>query len=144
MLDTLEDINKEAVQFFTNMYTRTNNLQANSDNCVKRTAKTISTASGNLNRPFSYSKIREATFFSHSEKTTGPRFSSYLKFVVKLVTDVSTMIKAFYDLGFLLSEVNETFVSLIPKGKKKKKIGTFRPISSCSMAYKLILNILIR
>lgn len=48
----------------------------------------------------------------------------------------------FFQLGQLLGEVNATIISLIPKVPHPEYPSQFRPISYCSVIYKVISNIL--
>lgn len=52
------------------------------------------------------------------------------------------MIRALSHHGHLLRELDETYITFIPKNKNPTKINDFRPISLCSVAYKFISKLL--
>ena len=48
----------------------------------------------------------------------------------------------FLKSGFILKELNNTFITLIPKCQSPEKVGDFRPISLCNVAYKVASKVL--
>jgi hypothetical protein len=52
--------------------------------------------------------------------------------------DVHNLVTNFYTLAFMQSEINQTFIALIPKRIQPKVPQDFRPISLCNMIYKII------
>ena len=48
----------------------------------------------------------------------------------------------FLKSGFILKELNNTFITLIPKCQSLEKVGDFRPISLCNVAYKVASKVL--
>ena len=51
-------------------------------------------------------------------------------------------IRAFFESGKLISEINNTTIALIPKIPNLVKVGDYRPISSCNTIYKCIAKII--
>ncbi|XP_026419847.1 uncharacterized protein LOC113315813 [Papaver somniferum] len=56
--------------------------------------------------------------------------------------DVCKMIKSFFHSGFLVQQLNNTIVSLIPKVQIANKPKYFRPIALCNTVYKIISKII--
>ena len=56
--------------------------------------------------------------------------------------DVVKAISGFFHTGNLFRTVNETIISLIPKVDKPVFLTNFRPISLCTVLYKIISKIL--
>ena len=52
-------------------------------------------------------------------------------------------VQSFFRDGWLLKEMNETFITLIPKVQGAHNFGHFRPISLCNFCYKVISRILV-
>ena len=48
----------------------------------------------------------------------------------------------FLHTGHMVPDINYTYIVLIPKLKKPKKMANFRPISLCNVIYKIILKVL--
>jgi hypothetical protein len=56
--------------------------------------------------------------------------------------DVIEAVRSFFIRGYMLREVNHTFIALIPKTEKAASVNQFRPISLCNVIYKTISKIL--
>lgn len=54
---------------------------------------------------------------------------------------VCQVVKAFIHSGISLSEINHTFITLIPKINEPKSTNYFRPISLYSTIYKIIFKV---
>lgn len=52
------------------------------------------------------------------------------------------MVQKFFQSGYLLKQMNHTFVALIPKVNNPTKVEQFRPIALCNVCYKVISKIL--
>lgn len=52
------------------------------------------------------------------------------------------MIQSFFRTGYILKELNSTFISLIPKVPKPVTAAEFRHIALCNTVYKVISKIL--
>ena len=56
--------------------------------------------------------------------------------------DICRAIHSFFKSGRMLTEVNHTFVTLVPKSTNASYLCDFRPISCCNTLYKLMSKIL--
>ena len=52
------------------------------------------------------------------------------------------MIKAFFYNEHMLKEINETFISSIPRFDNPKSTNHFKPINLCNICYKIVARIL--
>lgn len=66
---------------------------------------------------------------------TGLFYQRYWTTVGRVVTN---MVQQLFTNGYLLRELNHTFIALIPKVDSPTKISQFRPISFCNVGYKII------
>lgn len=55
---------------------------------------------------------------------------------------LSGMVIQFFTSGYLLKQLNHSFIALIPKTNNSSSVSNFRPISLCHVAYKVISKIL--
>lgn len=56
--------------------------------------------------------------------------------------EVTEAVMSFFHTGKLLKEVNNTVITLVPKGKCPDILTNFRPISCCNVIYESISKIL--
>ena len=49
---------------------------------------------------------------------------------------------SFLITGYILKELNNTFITLVPKSLNPEKISECRPISLCNVAYKIAAKVL--
>ena len=56
----------------------------------------------------------------------------------KAIMDVCDVVQAFFHSGSLLKDLNQTFITFIPKIPNPKAVSNFRPISLCNVFYKII------
>lgn len=56
--------------------------------------------------------------------------------------DLYNVVLDFFDMGRLLTRVNTTILTLIPKTTHPKSVTEFRPIACCSVVYKGISKLL--
>ena len=59
-----------------------------------------------------------------------------------IVNSVIDVVQDFFKSGFMLKELNHTFIVLILKTLKPYEFADYRPISLCNLIYKLISKIL--
>ena len=148
MVSSPTDIQHEAWSYFSNIYKASIAFDA---------SKTFQTLE-NINLPmlqnvhlsiFSDSitqdEIDNAVFEIKSDSAPGPdgfhaRFFQYYWNVLR--NDISAMIVQCFSTGYLLKELNKTFIVLIPKCNKPNTFKDFRPISLCNVIYKLLSKVL--
>lgn len=99
----------------------------------------------NLTKVVEEKEIHDALFSMNSEKSPGqdgmtPLF--FQKFWSIIKKDIIPAIQAFFTSGFMLKSINHTIISLIPKIQNPISLKHFRPISLCSVLYKIISKIL--
>uniref|UniRef100_A0A803Q9F4 Reverse transcriptase domain-containing protein n=1 Tax=Cannabis sativa TaxID=3483 RepID=A0A803Q9F4_CANSA len=81
----------------------------------------------------------------HPLKAPGPDGMSgcfYRKYWNVVGSVVSSMIQSFFSDGCLDSQINYTYICLIPKEENACMVDKFRPISLCNFAYKIISKII--
>lgn len=100
-----------------------------------------------LNSPFSMQEIKDAAMSMKAFKSPGPDgvapgfYHSKWELVQKQVTDA---VFSFFTGGFMLREMNATFITVIPKVERPETVSEFRPISLCNTPYKIISKCLVR
>lgn len=57
--------------------------------------------------------------------------------------DIVQSALAFFQSGYMLKELNHTFITLIPKVPNPQQVGDFWPISLCNVLYKLLAKVLV-
>jgi hypothetical protein len=82
----------------------------------------------------------------HPLKAPGPDgFSGiFFKHYWEIVgSQVVTAVQSFFREGWLLSQMNHTFITIIPKKQGANNFNQFRPINLCNFYYKIISKILV-
>nr|XP_027088506.1 uncharacterized protein LOC113709853 [Coffea arabica] len=98
-----------------------------------------------LTKPIEKKEIKNALFSMQPEKAPGqdgmpPLF--FQRFWNILKGDIIPAILSFFNTGHMLKSINHTVISLIPKFLHPTCLKDFRPISLCSVIYKIISKIL--
>nr|GEW05144.1 hypothetical protein [Tanacetum cinerariifolium] len=84
-------------------------------------------------------EIKDALFSIDDNKASGPDgySSNFFKAAWNVVgQDVCSAVKDFFAKGKLLSEINTTLISLIPKVTSPARVTDYRPISYCNVVHK--------
>ncbi|CAL1367617.1 unnamed protein product [Linum trigynum] len=95
--------------------------------------------------PVTREEIRMALFSMNGEKSPGPdgfTVGFYQHNWEILGDDLTAAIMDFFRTGKLLSEVNSTYLALIPKVQNVDCMKQFRLISCCNIIYKCIAKVL--
>jgi len=61
----------------------------------------------------------------------------YQKFWHIVGNEVTNVVLDFFHTGHMVSDINYTYIVLIPKVRKPEKMANFRPISLCNVIYKI-------
>ncbi|XP_052299727.1 uncharacterized protein LOC127903105 [Citrus sinensis] len=109
------------------------------------TPKVTATMNDQLNASFTAEEISEALFQMCPTKAPGPDglnsmfFQKHWQHVGKGVTQ--TCLHILNNQGNL-SPLNHTFIALIPKVAKPRKVTEYRPISLCNVVYRIVAKVI--
>ena len=67
----------------------------------------------------------------------------YQCFWLVVKNSICNEVKGIFDKGYVLSYLNETLISLIPKCQNLEALSNYRPISLCNSVYKIVTKILV-
>jgi len=118
-------------------------MECLSQGCSKK--KLSLQASQWLSREVRNEEIKVALFHMNLDKAPG--LDGYNAFFFQknrhiVWDDTCAAAKHFFNKGRMLSEVNNTFVTLVPKTANASQLSDFRPILCCNTIYKVISNVL--
>ena len=91
-------------------------------------------------------EIKDTIFSMYNLKASRPNglpalfYKKYWSIVGSFVINV---VQSFFKSGHMLSEVNNSFIVLIPKNKSPSIVNHFRPITLCNIIYKTIAKLLV-
>ncbi|XP_074283121.1 uncharacterized protein LOC141607666 [Silene latifolia] len=95
--------------------------------------------------PITKDEIKRVVFAIPKDKAPGPDgyTSGFFKDSWDIVgEDVCSAIMEFFNSGRMLTQVNATSITLIPKCDRPTNVSHFRPIACCNMGYKVISKLL--
>ena len=109
-------------------------------------SKVSSNMTRNLTRPISKNEVKRAMFSINPFSVPGDdgfnaKFYQFLGEVVK--EDVIQAVRSFFASGRMLKSFNHTQMCLIPKVRNAISMAQVRPISRCTVFYKVISKILV-
>ncbi|KAK9988623.1 hypothetical protein SO802_028862 [Lithocarpus litseifolius] len=90
-------------------------------------------------------EIKEVVFSIGSNKALGPDgmsahfFKCYWNIIGGAVIKSITF---FFQRGYMLKEINHSFIVLIPKESNAATVSQYKPISLCNVLYKIISKLL--
>ncbi|XP_042962379.1 uncharacterized protein LOC122296642 [Carya illinoinensis] len=94
-----------------------------------------------LSKPFTREEVRSAVFQMNPLGSPGPDgFPAhfYQKHWEVVGEEVGSYVLEVLNCSRSLQDVNDTYISLIPKVKNPKRVAEFRPISLCNVLYKIV------
>ncbi|XP_074315609.1 uncharacterized protein LOC141651814 [Silene latifolia] len=98
-----------------------------------------------LARPVTAEEVKNSIFSIPKSKSPGPDgyTSQFFSDAWHVVGDeVCAAVINFFDTGKLLTQINATVITLIPRMERPTSVKHFRPISCCNVLYKAISKIL--
>ena len=90
--------------------------------------------------------IKRVVFEMHPLKAPGPDGMPglfYRHYWLIVGEQLVAAVQSFFREGWLLLELNHTYITLIPKVQGAHNFNQFRPISLCNVCYKVISKILV-
>jgi hypothetical protein len=98
-----------------------------------------------LLRPFTGDEVKHTLFQMHPLNSRGPDgFSAgFFQNSWGLVgPDITRAVLEVLNRGLVETEINATYICLIPKVSSPSRVNEFRPISLCNVVYKIISKML--
>jgi hypothetical protein len=99
-----------------------------------------------LSRVLDADQVKKVVWEMNSHKAPGPDGLPGLffkKYWDTVGMQVIAAVQSFFRDGWLLSQMNHTYITLIPKRQGASNFNQFRPISLCNFYYKIISKILV-
>lgn len=138
------EIEKIICDYFDNMFTSKNPTMQQLESALKgMPCKISSEMNAHLDQPYTEAEITEALSQMHPSKAPGSDglptafFQKHWKSVNQGV--IAVCLHVLND-GGNITPLNHTFIALIPKIDKPRKVGDFRPISLCNVIYRIIVK----
>ncbi|KAK1321772.1 hypothetical protein QJS10_CPA03g01344 [Acorus calamus] len=135
-------IKDSIVSYFTELLNRESGRQV-SPLCFPRN---ISMSQNDmLTENITVEEVKLAVFSLKALSSPGPdgfpaRF--YQRFWLQISDDLLLAIQHFFEHGYLLRQISNSFISLIPKTANAESLDGYRPISLCNTLYKIITKIM--
>ena len=144
-----EEIGKCFEEFFINLFTSSNPYDPNNldklivPNLSKEGVEMVSSVP-------TVDEVKDVVFSLGSNKAPRPYGISahFFKFYWNIffwgggVGEVAEAIISFFIRGYMLKEINRSFIALIPKGNNVASVNQFKPFSLCNVLYKIISKLL--
>ncbi|CAA7016991.1 unnamed protein product [Microthlaspi erraticum] len=138
-------IAKVAEEYFQQMFTASETLDI--DDVIPVMDQRVTAAMNEcLLRPVIEMEIKEAVLSIGSDKAPshdGYTASFYQRFWEEIRSDLCLMVRKFFETRIMEPKVNHTQLCLIPKPAGGDKIADYRPISLCTVSYKVISKLLV-
>lgn len=98
-----------------------------------------------LSAEVSREEVKKALWGLGKDKSPGPDgfIGSFFRLIWECIeAEIWEMVEEFTRGGFVLKEINNTFIALVPKKKEWRTFEDFRPISLCNILYKIISKVI--
>ncbi|XP_059066322.1 uncharacterized protein LOC131857643 [Cryptomeria japonica] len=147
VLDKVDDINKEAVEFFLTLLSKDNDPKLEKQQEGLNVIPELITDAQNqsLMKPIQFEEVRKAVFSMEGDKAPGPDgFSTFFfqTFWEVVGFEVWEVVEESQNRVSVAKEFNCTLIALIPKVEHPVSFSEFRPISLCNTIYKIISKVM--
>ena len=142
--ESRESIIKIAIDYFEDIYASSHltRVEEVTDLIPTKVTAEMNTA---LSQEFTVEDVKAALGQMHLTKVPGPDGMSalfYQKYWDIVGCDVANMVLNVLNSNASIADINNTYITLVPKVKMPNRMKDFRPISLCNMAYKLLSKVL--
>ena len=133
------------VQYFSNLFTSSNPI--NLDLVLEGVLPVVNDEMNEgLNRPFEPNEVQGT--LKQMEVGTAPGSDGlpplfYKQYWSKVEQEVTSVVLAILNSGIVPSQLNHTFLTLIPKIHSPHKVTYFRPITLSNVLYKIVAKVLV-
>ena len=133
------------VQYFSNLFTSSNPI--NLDLVLEGVLPVVNDEMNEgLNRPFEPNEVQGT--LKQMEVGTAPGSDGlpplfYKQYWSKVEQEVTSVVLAILNSGIVPSQLNHTFLTLIPKIHSPRKVTYFRPITLSNVLYKIVAKVLV-
>jgi hypothetical protein len=147
MISSNQDLQKEAVGFFRNIFLAHPNLSITDQLAILRNYPRMFTEedSQRLTLPVTSTEVLSILKGFKASKSHGPdgwTVEFFLAFFDILGDELVEMVEESRKKGRVSGALNATFLALIPKSENPRNFGDYRPISLCNLMYKIITKII--
>lgn len=142
-LVNFEDIANEAISFFDRLYKKKAKERPSIDNLFE--SRLPSDQVVELEKLCSEEEVKNVIFVMDGAKAPSPNWFSmffYQECQETIKDDIMKMFNEFFKKGVTSKAMRSTFIVLVPKTKRARSLGDYRPISLVSSLYKIISKVL--
>jgi hypothetical protein len=140
----IEDISKAFIDFYKNLFSAGNT--SGIERCLAGLNERVTDEmNAELLEKFTEDEISTALGQMHPLKSPGPDgFAAcfYQKSWDTVKREVCSSVLGFLNNGNFDSNINSTYIALVPKKKNPSKLTDYRPISLCNVIYKICAKVL--
>ncbi|CAA0810912.1 DNAse I-like superfamily protein, partial [Striga hermonthica] len=144
VLSSQKDLEKHISDFYSGLFSSEGCWGG--DSILPLIPRSITTEMNNaLLRPVEKEEVKSCLFSLNPDKSPGEdgmTAAFYQHFWLLIEDDIVKAVLSFFHSGMILKYWNHTVVSLIPKCPNPKFLSQFRPISLCTVIYKIISKLL--